>query len=69
MKAAKASSSGSESLRAPGPKVPLATERATRVAAVAVHPASSAQATRVERLLIRGSLVGSSVGSAPCGRF
>jgi hypothetical protein len=55
MNAAKASSSGSVSLKAPGPKVPLATESATSAATPAVQVASIAQATQVERFLTRGS--------------
>jgi hypothetical protein len=59
MNAAKASSSGSVSLKAPGPKVPLATDSATSAATPAVQAASIAQAIQVERFLTPRLLVGS----------
>jgi hypothetical protein len=55
MKLANASSSGTESVRASGLKVPLTADSATSTAALAVQVASNDQATRVERLFTAAS--------------
>jgi hypothetical protein len=61
MKAAKASRSGTESVKTSRARVPLATDSAQRAATLAVHTVTSAQATQVERRLLVRS------GAAPPG--